>query len=94
MRHNSIVIDTTHGVIYFPHMTMPAKNVAIETIVKPQHILIDDNTTIPQMSTKTTTAFVDHPSQWYTLGTVTPVGKFAEAASLVILHSISAKIDK
>ena len=30
MRHNSVVIDTTHGLIHFPHLTMQAKNAAIE----------------------------------------------------------------
>ena len=46
------------------------------------------------MTTKTITAFVDHPSEWHTTGTVTPVGKFTEAASLLISHSISTIIDK
>ena len=46
------------------------------------------------MTTKTITAFVDHPLEWHTAGTVTPVGKFMVAASLLIPHSISAIIDK
>ena len=46
------------------------------------------------MTTKTITAFVDHPSEWHTIGTVTPVGKFIEAASLLISHSISTIINK
>ena len=46
------------------------------------------------MTTKTITAFVDHPSEWHTTGSVTPVGKFAEAASLLISHSISTIYDK
>ena len=46
------------------------------------------------MTTKTITAFVDHPSQWHTTGTVTPVGKFTDAASLLISSSISKIIDK
>ena len=76
MRHNSVVIDTTHGLIHFLHLTMPAKNAAIETSAKPQPVLIQDNTTVPPPTTKTITAFVDHASQWHTTGTVTPVGKF------------------
>ena len=36
MRHNSVVIDTTHGLFLFPHSTMQAKNAAIETSAKPQ----------------------------------------------------------
>ena len=46
------------------------------------------------MTTKTITAFVDHPSEWHTTGTVTPVGKFTEAVSLLISHSISTIIKK
>ena len=40
------------------------------------------------------TAFVDHPSEWHRTGTVTPVGKFTEAASLLLSHSISTIFDK
>ena len=71
MRHNSVVIDTTHGGNHFPHMMMHAKKAAIETTVKPQPVFIQDNTTLPPKTTKTITAFVDHSSKWHTLGTVT-----------------------
>ena len=94
IRHNSVVIDTTHVLIHFPHVTMQAKNAAIETNTKPQTVHIQDNTTVPPMTTKTIAAFVDHPSVWHTTGTVTPVGKFTEATSLLIFHSISTIIDK
>ena len=94
MRHNSVVVDTTHDLIHFPHLTMQAKNAAIKTSGKPQPVFIQNNTTVPPMTTKTIRAFVDHPSQWHTTGTVTPVGKFTEAASLLISHSISTIIDK
>ena len=40
MRHNSVVIDNTHGPIDFPHLTMQAKNAAIETSAKPQPVFI------------------------------------------------------
>ena len=63
MRHNSVVNDTTHGLNQFPHLTMQAKNAAIETSAKLQPVPIQDNTTVPPMKTKTITAFVDHPSQ-------------------------------
>ena len=46
------------------------------------------------MTTKTSTAFVDQPSEWHTTSTVTPLGKFTEAASLLISHSISTIFDK
>ena len=35
MRHNSVVIDTTHGFIHFPHLTMQAKKTAIEASANP-----------------------------------------------------------
>ena len=94
MRHNSVVIEIPHDLIYFPHLTMQAKNAAIEASAKPQPVLIQDNTTVPPMTTKTIRAFVDHPSEWRTTGTVTPVGKIIEAANLLISHSIATIIDK
>ena len=94
MRHNSVVIDTTHDLIYFPHLTMPAKNAATETSTKPQTVFNQDNTTVPPMTTKTITAFVDYPWGWHTTGIVAPVGKITEATSLLISHSISTILDK
>ena len=73
---------------------MPAKNAATEASAKLQPVRIQDNTTISPMTTKTITAVVDNPSQWHTTGTVTPVRKFTEAASLLISHSFSAIIAK
>ena len=84
-RHNSVVIDTTKGLIQIPHLTMETKNTAIETSAKPQPVFIQDNTTLPSMTTKTITAFVDHPSEWHTTDTVTPAEK-TEAVSLLIAH--------
>ena len=94
MRHNSVVIDTTHGLIHFPHLTMQVKSALSQTSAKPQAVLIHDSITIPQMSTKTIKAFVDHLSEWNTTGTATPLEKFTEAASLIISHSISTIIDR
>ena len=94
MRHNSVVIDTTHGLIHFPHLTMQGKSALSQTSVKPQSVLIHDNITIPQLTTKTITAFVDHTSEWNTTGTVTPVEKFTETASLLISQSMSTIIDR
>ena len=93
-RHISVVIDTTQCLIHFPHLTLQAKNAAIETSAKFQPVLIQDNTTVPPLTTKTITAFVDHPSEWHTTGTVTPVEKVIRAASLLISHSISTVIYK
>ena len=94
MRHNSVVIDTTHGLIHFPHLTMQVKSALSQTSAKPQAVLINDNITKPKMTTKTITAFVDHVSEWNTTGTVTPVEKFTEKASLIKSHSMSTKIDR
>ena len=94
MRHNSVVIDTTHGLIHFPHLTVQVKSALTQTSAKPQASLIHDSITIPQMTTKTITAFVDHVSEWNTTGTVTPVEKFTETASLIISHSMSTISDR
>ena len=94
MRHNSVVIGTTHDLIHFPHLTMQAKNAAIEASAKLNLSSSRTTKTVPPMTTKTITVFVDHPSEWHTTGTVTPVKKFTEAASLLISYSISTIIDK
>ena len=94
MRHNSVVIDNTHGLIQFPHLTMQVKSALSQTSAKPPAVLIRDSITKPQMTTKAIAAFVDHLSEWNTTGTVTPVEKFTEAASLIISHSMSTIIDR
>ena len=94
MKHNSVVTDTTHGLIHFAHLTMQVKSALSHTSAKPQPVLILDNITIPQMTTRSVTAFVDHLLEYNTTGTVTPVENFTEAASLIISHSMSTKFDK
>ena len=94
MRHNSVVIDTTHGLIHFPHLTMQVKSASSQKSAKPQVVLVHDNITIPQMTTKTITAFVDHLLEWNKTVTVTPVEKFTETSSLIISQSISTIIDR
>ena len=94
MRHNSVVTDTTHGLIHFPHLTMQVKSALSQTSAKPQAVLIHDSKTIPQQTTETFTAFVDYVSEWNTTGTVTPVEKFTETASIIISHSMSTKFDR
>ena len=88
MRHNSVVIDTTHSLIHSPHLTMQVKSASSQASAKPQAVLIHDSITIPQMTTKTITAFVDHLSEQNTTGIVTPVKKFTETKRLIISHSI------
>ena len=94
MKHNSVVIDTTHGLIHFPHLTKQVKSALNHTSAKPKVVLNHDSITIPQMTTKTITAFVDHLSEWNTTGTLIPVEKFTEAASLIISHSMSTIIHR
>ena len=94
MRDNSVVIDTTHGLIYFPHLTMQAKTASSEATFKSQLVISDKTLTIPPTTTKTITTFIDHPSKWNTTGTVTPLEKSTETASLLISHSMSTLIDK
>ena len=94
MEHNSVVIDTKHGLIHFPHLTMQVKSPLNQTSAKPQPVLIHDGITIPQMTTKPITAIVDHSSEWNTTGTMTPVEKFTEAASLIISHLMSTINDR
>ena len=94
MRNNSVVIDTTHGLIHFPHLTMQVETASSETTTKPQPVITDEALTIPPTTTKSFTAFIDHPSKWNTTGTVTPLEKFTETASLLISYSVSKIIDK
>ena len=94
MRNNSVVIDTTHGLIHFPHMTMQDKTASSETTTKPQPVITDEALTIPPTTTKTITAFLDHPSKSNTTGTVTPLEKCTETANLLISHSMSTIFDK
>ena len=94
MRNHSVVIDTTHGLIHFPHLKMQVRRASSETTTKRHPVITDDALTIPPTITKTITAFVDHPSKWNTTGTVTPLKKFVESASLLIFHSMLTITDK
>ena len=94
MRNNSVVIDTTHGVIPFPLLTMQVRTASSETTTKPQPVITDEALTIPPTTTNTITAFIDHPSKWNSTGTVTPLEQFTKTASLLVSHSMSTKIDK
>ena len=71
VRNSSVVIDTTHGLIHFPHLTMQVKRASSETTTKPQLDFTEKALAIPPVTKKTITAFVDHPSNWNTTGTVT-----------------------
>ena len=73
---------------------MQVERASSEMNTRPQPPITDDALTIPPTTTKTITAFIDHPSKWNTTGTVTPLEKFTESASLLISHSMSTIIDK
>ena len=94
MRNNSVVIDTTHGLIHFPHLTMQVKTASSKTTTKTQPVITDEALTIPPTTTKTITAFIDQSSKWNTTGTLIPLEKFAETASLLVSHSMSTIFDK
>ena len=72
-KNNSVKFDMTHGLIRFPYLTMQVKNVENDIAEKLQSVVIDDNLTIPLITTKTITAFVVHPSAGFITGTVTPL---------------------
>ena len=42
VRNISVVIDTTHGLIHFPHQTIQVKTASRETNAEPQPVLTDD----------------------------------------------------
>ena len=46
MRNNSVVIDSTHYLIQFPHLTMQVKTIS-KLSAKPQAVLTDNTLTIP-----------------------------------------------
>ena len=94
MRHNIVVIDTTHALIHFPYLTMQIKSALNQTSAKFQAVLLRDSITISQMTTKTSTAFVDPLMEWNTTGAETPMEKFTEAAILIKSHSLSTIIDR
>ena len=94
MRINSIVIDTTRSLIQFPHLKMQVKTALSEKTTKPQPVIADNASMIRPTTTRTITAFVDHPSKCSTTGTVTPLEKFTETARLAISHSMSTIVDK
>ena len=73
---------------------MPIKSAANETSATTQYVLTGNTLKIRPISTKTITAFPDHPSEWNTRGFVTPLEGYTETTSLPISHSRSTIIDK
>ena len=52
MRRNKVVIDTMHGLIHFPHLTMQVKTAASKASAKLQLVLTDDTLTLLPRTTK------------------------------------------
>ena len=94
MRHNCIVIDTTHFHRRFSHLTRLVKSTVNETSAKLHFVLTDGSPKRPPRTTKTITAFVDHPLERNTTWIVTPLEKLTERAGLLMFHTMSTKIDK
>ena len=44
LRNNSVAIDTTHGLINFPHLTMQVETASNKTAAKPQPVITDNTT--------------------------------------------------
>ena len=84
MRNNSVLIDTTHGLIQFPYLTIQVKSTSGMS-EKLQIVIIGDALTIPPKTTKLLTAFVDHPSELNTTGTVTTLEKFTKNQSAIFI---------
>ena len=51
IRNNSVVIETTHGLIHFPHLTMQVKTASSETTTKAEPVITDEALTIPPTTT-------------------------------------------
>ena len=94
MRHNSVVKDTAHGLIQFPHLTMQFKSASSGRSAKLQAVFFHGGITVPPVTTKTLTAFVEHLLDRNTTCTLTTVEKFTEAASLILSHSFPTIIDR
>ena len=47
LKHNTVVVDTAHGLIHLPHLTMQVKSALTRTSAKLQAVFIHDSITIP-----------------------------------------------
>ena len=91
--HDSVVIDATQTLWQSRDMTKRVKN---SNIKKGQNTNLSSAMTtwkFPPMATKANT-FFDHPSEWTTSSTVTPLERITGTASLQISHSKLTTIDK
>ena len=88
MRHTIVVIGRTHGLKRFPYLTIHFRNAVSEISSKPESVLNEKSLNIAPRTTKTIRDFVDHPLEWNTASTVTPVVKFTVTARLQKSHSM------
>ena len=91
---NNVVLDTRHGLIHFPHLTIQIKIAPSETTAKSQSVICVDILAKPPRTTKTITALVERLTECNTTGTVTPLDRFKETGSLLISHTMSTIFDK
>ena len=94
MRYNSVILDITHALLHFPHLSMQAKTTDGVKSTKPQAVMISEDITIQPMTTKTINAHANHASPFKTTGIITPVEQHSETATLLISHSMSTITDK
>ena len=94
MGHNSVFIDTTHGLIHLPHLANASQKQCEGSKCQTPTSAYPWKHNSTTNDKKKTTDFADHPSERHTAGTVTPVGKLTEAVSLLICYSISTTKDQ
>ena len=80
MRYNSVILDITHALLHFPHLSMQAKTADEGKMTKPQAVMIPEEITIQPMTTKTIKAYANHLSPFKTTGIITPVEQYSETA--------------
>ena len=89
MHHNSAILDITHRIINFPHLSMQANSTEEQKISKPQAVMIPEDTTIPPLMTRTTKAFATHFTQFNPTGRLNPAEQFTKTSKLIIPQSMS-----
>ena len=83
-----MVFDNKHDLVDFPHLTKQIKSATSKRNAKPQSLFPDGSPTKTTKTTKTVTAFVDHPLKWHTTVSVTPTDKFTQTVSVLVSHSV------
>ena len=92
--NTSILIDGTHDLIQFPHLTMQVKSNHGENGTKPQFVKSAHKWTKSPLTTTTITALIDYPSYWNKTSSLIILVKSTGTAKLLTSHSMSGTIDK